>query len=104
MASDRTVYGVRPKPGEWKLNENDPWNEQLCGEECELVGYHRHWIDPGHALAACLFDIVHGGSPKEADLSSLPPGWRRLVRSIQKRCERNCAQVPASSWGPGRSA
>ena len=77
-------------------------NEQLCGEECDRAGYHRHWVDPGHALAACLFDIVHGDPPKEADLSALPPGWRRLVRSVHKRCEH--AHAPEALWGPRRSA
>lgn len=80
-------------------------NGQVCGDAaCNRAGYHRHWVDPGHALAACLFDIIHGGPPNEADLSALPPGWRRLVRSVQKRCEGNHAYTPEGSWGLRRSA
>ncbi|GAA5004548.1 hypothetical protein GCM10023317_38700 [Actinopolymorpha pittospori] len=75
-------------------------NGQMCSDPaCEGAGYHRHWVDPGHALAACLFDIVHGGPPSEADLAALPPGWRRLVRSVQKRCEHSHAHAPADRGG-----
>ncbi|GAA4997292.1 hypothetical protein GCM10023317_27450 [Actinopolymorpha pittospori] len=77
------------------MSAGPPSDGRLCNDPaCQRAGYHRHWVEPGHALAACLFDITHDGPPNEADLSALPPGWRQLVRLVQKRCEASSHRTP----------
>lgn len=52
---------------------------------CAQTGRHFHWVEPGHALASCLFDIQCGNLPREADLAAIPANWRRLVMSVERR-------------------
>lgn len=70
------------------MTDPPPGIAQPCSDPvCNRAGHHYHWLEPGHALAACLFDICHGDPPNPADLAALPPSWRRLVKSVHRRCE-----------------